>query len=67
MFRNLGPDYYGDLDEQDGKVLEYETKREQQGKRHFCGCLADGARYLHTFQLTPSRVASCLGKCGATT
>lgn len=31
-FLNHGPDYYGDLDEADGKLLEYEMQAEEQGK-----------------------------------
>ena len=30
-FLNHGPEYYGDLDEADGKLLEYEMEAEEQG------------------------------------
>lgn len=30
-FTNQGPAYFGDLDEQDGKLLEYERAAEQEG------------------------------------
>lgn len=30
-FLNHGPAYYGDLDEADGKLLEYETLAEERG------------------------------------
>ena len=30
-FLNHGPQYYGDLDEADGKLLEYEMRAEEQG------------------------------------
>jgi pre-mRNA-splicing factor ISY1 len=32
-FLNQGPAYYGDLDEADGKLLEYEREAEDTGKR----------------------------------
>lgn len=31
-FFNHGPAYYGDLDEADGKLLEYEMEAEERGK-----------------------------------
>lgn len=31
-FTNQGPAYFGDLDEQDGKLLEYEGAAEEEGK-----------------------------------
>ena len=30
-FTNQGPAYFGDLDEQDGKLLEYESAAEEEG------------------------------------
>ena len=30
-FTNQGPPYYGDLDERDGSLLEYERKQEEAG------------------------------------
>lgn len=30
-FLNHGPEYFGDLDEADGKLLEYEMEAEEQG------------------------------------
>ena len=30
-FTNQGPAYFGDLDEQDGKLLEYERAAEEEG------------------------------------
>lgn len=30
-FTNQGPSYFGDLDEQDGKLLEYEMHAEEEG------------------------------------
>ena len=36
-FSNQGPAYFGDLDEQDGSLLEYERKMEEEGaSRLFC-------------------------------
>jgi len=31
-FMNNGPAYYGDLDEADGELLEFEQKAEEEGK-----------------------------------
>lgn len=31
-FQNQGPEYYGDLDEADGSLLEYEKAAEEAGK-----------------------------------
>ena len=30
-FMNQGPAYYGDLDEKDGTLLEFESRREEEG------------------------------------
>ena len=30
-FTNQGPSYFGDLDEQDGKLLEFEMHAEEEG------------------------------------
>lgn len=30
-FANQGPSYYGDLDEKDGTLLEFERRREEEG------------------------------------
>jgi pre-mRNA-splicing factor ISY1 len=30
-FMNQGPSYFGDLDESDGKLLEYEQEAEEEG------------------------------------
>lgn len=35
MFANLGPDYYGDMDEGDGDLLEFESKAEAEGTSIF--------------------------------
>lgn len=38
-FTNQGPSYYGDLDEKDGSLLEYEKEMEEAGKlSRMCGC-----------------------------
>lgn len=36
-FMNQGPAYYGDLDEDDGKLLAYEREAEDEGVYIFCG------------------------------
>lgn len=38
-FMNQGPAYFGDLDENDGKLLEFEREAEQEGKLLFIICV----------------------------
>ena len=37
-FTNQGPAYFGDLDEQDGKLLEFEMHAEEEGACHAWQC-----------------------------
>ncbi|KAM6501501.1 Isy1-like splicing factor [Amanita muscaria] len=38
-FMNQGPEYYGDLDESDGKLLQFECEAEEEGKLRMYACL----------------------------
>lgn len=44
-FMKQGPAYFGDLDESDGKLLEYEQEAEEEGTRTDC-CLCDMVVHL---------------------
>jgi hypothetical protein len=39
-FMNQGPSYYGDLDEVDGKLLEYERTTEEEGMFSDCAMMS---------------------------
>lgn len=39
-FTNQGPSYFGDLDEADGKLLEFEMRAEDEGTSHLCFFIA---------------------------